>query len=77
MVFEPPDTTWTRRTTLPDDISKTALEYLKKQLNPSIFEIIAQQSNLYAMKRDTKALKMTTDEAEQLVGILLHTGIVP
>lgn len=73
--FIPPDCTW-GETYIPPDNTMTPLEYFRTVFDLSIFELIAEQSNLYALQKDGKILNMTKDEAEQLVGIWLHMGIV-
>ncbi|XP_049862590.1 piggyBac transposable element-derived protein 2-like isoform X3 [Schistocerca gregaria] len=54
----------------------TPLQYYKKFLNYDVFELIAEQSNIYALQKDSVSLQTSKNEMEQFVGILLHMGII-
>ncbi|XP_049782287.1 piggyBac transposable element-derived protein 3-like [Schistocerca cancellata] len=54
----------------------TPLQYYKIFMNDEVFELIAEQSNIYALQKDSVSLQTSKNEVEQFVGILLHMGTI-
>ncbi|XP_047120480.1 uncharacterized protein LOC124803339 [Schistocerca piceifrons] len=54
----------------------TPLQYYKIFMNNDVFELIAEQSNIFAVQKDSVSLQTSKNEMEQFVGILLHMGII-
>ncbi|XP_064596232.1 piggyBac transposable element-derived protein 5-like [Liolophura sinensis] len=55
----------------------TPMEYFKMFINQECIQYIADQTNLFAMQKDGKEIKASTDEIEQFIGILLMIGLFP
>ena len=74
--FVCPDTEWLGSIPPPPKEKMTPLQYYKAFLNDDVFELIAEQSNIYALQKDGISLQTNKSELEQFVGILLQIGIV-
>ncbi|XP_049798775.1 piggyBac transposable element-derived protein 3-like [Schistocerca nitens] len=70
------DTEWKGSLPPPPVEEMTPLQYYKIFMNDDIFELIAEQSNIYALQKDSVSLQTSKNEMEQFVGILLHMGII-
>ncbi|XP_049835116.1 piggyBac transposable element-derived protein 3-like [Schistocerca gregaria] len=55
---------------------RTPLQYYKIFINDDVFQLIAEQSNIYALQKDSVSLQTIKNEMEQFVGILLHMGVI-
>ncbi|XP_046986852.1 piggyBac transposable element-derived protein 3-like [Schistocerca americana] len=70
------DTEWKGSLPPPPVEEMTHLHYYKIFMNDDVFELIAEQSNIYALQKDSVSLQPSKNEMEQFVGILLHMGII-
>ncbi|XP_041868396.1 piggyBac transposable element-derived protein 2-like [Melanotaenia boesemani] len=58
------------------DSIKSPYEYFKMFFSEDILEIVVEQSNLYAIQRDTnKPLNLTTKELEQFMGTAVYMSL--
>ena len=71
----PPDTAFTEKFSEPPEIIPSPSYYFKQFISDECFEIIALQTNIYALQKDGKEICITKDEIEQFFGILLFSGI--
>ncbi|XP_049961836.1 piggyBac transposable element-derived protein 3-like [Schistocerca serialis cubense] len=70
------DTEWNGSLPPPPVEEMTHLHYYKIFMYDDVFELIAEQSNIYALQKDSVSLQPSKNEMEQFVGILLHMGII-
>lgn len=61
----------------PEVEQKTPFDYFSLVWEEDLYDIIADQANLYAFQKSTLDLQVTAVEIQQFIGILVYTGIVP
>ncbi|XP_053968363.1 uncharacterized protein LOC128869787 [Anastrepha ludens] len=73
--FAPLETSWEENTLNVDDVMMP-VEYFCTFFNSQVFDLITQQTDLYALQEHGIELKCTVEDIKRYIGILLYMGVL-
>ncbi|XP_053960620.1 piggyBac transposable element-derived protein 4-like [Anastrepha ludens] len=73
--FAPLETSWEENTLKVDDVMMP-VEYFCTFFNSQVFDLITQQTDLYALQEHGIELKYTVEDIKRYIGILLYMGVL-
>ncbi|XP_053968346.1 piggyBac transposable element-derived protein 3-like [Anastrepha ludens] len=73
--FAPLETSWEENTLKVDDVMMP-VEYFCTFFNSQVFDLITQQTDLYALQEHGIGLKCTVEDIKRYIGILLYMGVL-